>query len=130
MKAARWKTKNRGKLISCCRCQFCCQTFKDTTESTRQPNSICAKKNRWGDLTEASTSQLRKVFSRLLNIVVALDTKSTRRDNQLNHLCNLLLVKLESDKLAKLSHEESVGFQVWDSELEIAKCIQKLFSSM
>lgn len=88
------------------------------------------KKLTWGDLVACPTNQLRKIFSRLLDIVVARDTKSTRRDDQLNHLCNLLLVKLESDKVSKLSPGDAVVFQVWDSESETAKKIQTLFRSM
>ena len=88
------------------------------------------KKLVWDDLIPTSTNQLRRIFNRLLDIVVARDTKSTRRDDQLNHLCNLLLVKLESDINAKISPKDPVIFQVWKSEAETAKKIKILFNSM
>ena len=83
------------------------------------------KKLVWDDLIPTSTNQLRRIFNRLLDIVVARDTKSTRRDDQLNHLCNLLLVKLESDINAKISPKDPVIFQVWKSEAETAKKIKR-----
>ena len=57
----------------------------------------------WNDLEKPSTADLKKTFLRLLNIIVSRDTLSTRRDDQLNNLCNVLLAKLESDKIAKYS---------------------------
>jgi type I restriction-modification system DNA methylase subunit len=89
-----------------------------------------AKKLVLDDLQPVSTATLRRVFKNLLEVVVARDTKSTRRDDQLNHLCNLLLTKLESDKNAKLAPDEPVAFQVWGSEAETSKRIQSLFESM
>ena len=41
--------------------------------------------------------QLRSVFRRLLDVIVARDSRATRSDVQLDQLCNLLLMKLESD---------------------------------
>lgn len=84
----------------------------------------------WGDLEDPSTSQLKKLFNRLLNVVVSQDTKSTRRDDQLNNLCNIILAKIESDKIAKYSPTSPVPFQVFSSTLETAERIKKLFQSM
>lgn len=84
----------------------------------------------WNDLEEPSTADLKKTFSRLLNIIVSRDTFSTRRDDQLNNLCNVLLAKLESDKTAKYSPNNPVVFQVWDSELDTAKKVKELFAGM
>ena len=95
-------------------------------------NLIRATKTRltWSDLEEPSTADLKKTFSRLLNIVVSRDTLSTRRDEQLNNLCNVLLAKLEGDKIAKYSPSEPVPFQVWDSEQDTAKKVKELFAGM
>ncbi len=88
------------------------------------------KKLTWKDLEPVSTAKLKKIFSRLLNVIVAQDTKSTRRDDQLNSLCNVILAKLEGDKLAKFTPSEAAPFQVWDSDDETAKRIKQLFSDM
>lgn len=61
---------------------------------------------------------------------MARDTKSTRRDDQLNHLCNLLLIKLESDKEGKISLSDPVVFQMWDSEEKTAKRICDFYETM
>lgn len=88
------------------------------------------EKLKWDDLEEPSTSDLKKVFRRLLNVVVARDTKSTRRDDQLNNLSNVILAKLEGDKAAKFSPNDPVIFQVLDTEEKTAKVIKELFHGM
>ncbi|PSL28345.1 HsdM family class I SAM-dependent methyltransferase [Chitinophaga ginsengisoli] len=87
-------------------------------------------KLKWNDLVEPTTAELKKTFTRLLNVVVAQDSRSTRRDDQLNNLCNVLLAKLEGDKIAKFNPQASVPFQVWDSESETAQKIRTLFQGM
>ncbi len=85
---------------------------------------------KWGDLKALSARELRAVFQRLLDHVVSNDAKSTRRDQQLNQLCNLLLIKLESDKRAKAKPKEAVIFQVWKNEKETFSRIDTLFESL
>lgn len=87
-------------------------------------------KLKWTDLEEPTTSELKKVFTRLLNVVVSQDSRSTRRDDQLNNLCNIILAKLEGDKLAKFNPQASAPFQLWDSEQETAQKIRVLFQGM
>ena len=87
-------------------------------------------KLKWGDLQEPTTSELKKIFTRLLNVIVSQDSQSTRRDEQLNNLCNILLSKLEGDKIAKFAPQSSVPFQMWDSEQETAEKIRTLFNGM
>lgn len=87
-------------------------------------------KLKWTDLVEPTTLDLKKVFVRLLNVVVSQDSISTRRDDQLNNLCNVLLAKLEGDRIAKCEPLNSVPFQLWDSEDETADRIRSLFQSM
>ena len=55
---------------------------------------------------------LRKAFSDLLDKVVAQDSRVTRREEQLDQLCNLLLLKLDSDKKAKMASSSEVAFRV------------------
>ena len=88
------------------------------------------EKLKWLDLEEAKTSELKKVFKRLLDVVVSRDTKSTRRDDQLNNLCNVILAKLEGDKAAKYSPDDPVPFQVWDTEKDTSEKIRNLFKGM
>ena len=88
------------------------------------------EKLKWDDLEDPSTSDLKKTFKRLLNIVVARDTRSTRRDDQLNNLCNVILAKLEGDKAAKYSPDDPVPFQVWDTEEKTDSTIRELFQGM
>ncbi|WP_254413215.1 restriction endonuclease subunit M [Dyadobacter diqingensis] len=87
-------------------------------------------KMKWRDLVDPLTSDLKKTFTRLLNVIVSQDSRSTRRDDQLNNLCNVILAKLEGDKIAKFNPEASVPFQVWDTEHETASKIRQLFQGM
>ncbi|SDB26655.1 N-6 DNA Methylase [Desulfonatronum thiosulfatophilum] len=88
------------------------------------------KRLTWADLEVPTTAELKKTFSRLLDVVVSRDTLSTRRDDQLNNLCNIILAKLEGDKLAKYSPDDPAPFQVWGSEEETAKKVKALFDGM
>jgi type I restriction enzyme M protein len=87
-------------------------------------------KLKWVDLEEPTTADLKKVFKRLLSVIVARDTKSTRRDDQLNNLCNVILAKLEGDKAAKYSPDDPIPFQVWETEEDSAQKIKDLFQGM
>ncbi len=89
-----------------------------------------AKRTVFSDLNLPTAQDLRKKFARLLQIVVARDTRSTRRDDQLNELCNLLLTKLESDKIASLDPSKEVVFQVQNTEAQTVRNIQTLFSDL
>ena len=84
----------------------------------------------WTQLKQAETSELKRVFRRLLDVVVSSDSKSTRRDDQLNNLCNLILAKLESDKLGKIDPHRAVEFQLWQDEQTTASKVKQLFASM
>jgi N-6 DNA methylase len=84
----------------------------------------------WADLQPTSARELRTTFSRLLDHVVAADTASTRRDTQLNQLCNLLLVKLESDRRAKARPTNPVTFQVWRSDDETEEKIREAYANL
>ena len=84
----------------------------------------------WQDLTPVNAKTLKQSFERLLNYIVATDTKSTRRDDQLNQLCNMLLIKLESDKRGKLVPSDHVIFQVWKNESETADKITNYFKTL
>lgn len=61
------------------------------------------------DLVEPSVDSLKRTIERLLDRVVINDSQVTRREEQLDQLCSVLLLKLESDKQAK-SHPKSPPF--------------------
>ena len=58
---------------------------------------------KFSNLIPLTNDTLRKAFSDLLDKVVAQDSRVTRREEQLDQLCNLLLLKLDSDKKAKMA---------------------------
>lgn len=80
------------------------------------------------DLIIPSEDVLYNTFSELLDDVVARDSKVTRREDQLDQLCNLILLKLDSDKQAKIDPTCEVAFRVQATASETAKHIRKLFS--
>jgi type I restriction enzyme M protein len=88
------------------------------------------KKLHWNDLVPPTTLELKKSFKKLLNVIVTRDTKSTRRDDQLNSLCNVLLAKLEGDKIAKFEQGSPCPFQVWNTERKTADRVRNLFKGM
>ena len=53
------------------------------------------------DLITPTENIFRRVVEDLLDKVVARDNAVTRREEQLDQLCNVLLLKLESDKQGK-----------------------------
>jgi type I restriction enzyme M protein len=55
----------------------------------------------FNDLIEPTEIILRKTMEDLLDRIVISDSNVTRREEQLDQLCNLLLLKLESDKHAQ-----------------------------
>jgi type I restriction-modification system DNA methylase subunit len=73
--------------------------------------------------------QLKQVFERLLDVIAANDSRSTRREEQLNQICNLLMVKLNSDLKGSEDEEEPVDFQLAESEVETAKRIRAQFKT-
>ena len=87
-------------------------------------------KLKWADLDDIDAQSLRSLFSRLLDHVVSTDTQSTRRDDQLNQLCNLILIKLESDKKAKISPRNHAVFQVWKDEQTTGRKVRDFFETV
>ncbi|MFS0730050.1 N-6 DNA methylase [Curtobacterium sp. 1P10AnD] len=64
------------------------------------------------DLRVPTVRELTSTFKRLLDVVVSRDSRATRSENQLDQLCNMLLLKLESDTNAELQPGEDVEFQL------------------
>ncbi len=73
---------------------------------------------------------LKAVFKRLLEVVVASDSRATRPDEQLNQICNLLLLKLDSDTTASEEPSSPVSFQLAASEAQTARRIREAFKDL
>ena len=82
------------------------------------------------DLVEPSEQIFRKTISDLLDKVVISDPIVTRREDQLNQLCNLLLTKLESDKQAKSDPTNPVIFRRLESPKKTAATIRDAFENL
>lgn len=82
------------------------------------------------DLMQPSEQELRSSFKTMLDVVVARDTLATRSEMHLNQLCNLLLLKLESDTNASLKPKAPVIFQLQPDEVTTATHIRKAFNQM
>jgi len=84
----------------------------------------------YGDLKTPTERELRGVFKRLLDTIVVADGRSVRPDEQLNELCNLLLLKLDSDSNASHKPAAPVAFQLASSEARTATRIREQFEEM
>jgi len=84
----------------------------------------------YADLVEPTEQIFRKVISDLLDKVVISDTVVTRREEQLDQLCNLLLMKLESDKQGKSDPDNPVIFRRMESAKKTATGIREAFEDL
>ena len=84
----------------------------------------------YNDLKVPDGKELSAVFERLLAVIVARDSQSTRSESRLNEICNLLLVKLESDVIGQDDPEAALDFQLGQTEEGTAAKIQQLFSEL
>ncbi len=82
----------------------------------------------YADLNTPTEYELRASFEALLDLVVARDSVVTRSENQLDQLCNMLLLKLESDTAGSMERRKPLMFQLAKNELETAKKIREEFS--
>ncbi|WP_262391253.1 class I SAM-dependent DNA methyltransferase, partial [Nocardiopsis sp. CNR-923] len=82
------------------------------------------------DLATPSGRELRQSFEALLDLVVARDTIVTRSEAQLEQLCNMLLLKLESDTNGSMQPKKPVSFQLADSEKKTADRIHGDFETL
>lgn len=82
------------------------------------------------DLMSPTEQMFRTIISDILDKVVAHDTIVTRREDQLDQLCNLLLVKLESDKRGRMTPAEPVFFRQKESPKKTADGIRQEFDDL
>jgi type I restriction enzyme M protein len=83
----------------------------------------------FNDLITPTPKSLHDTFDELLDKIVARDGNVTRREDQLDQLCNIILLKLDSDKTAKMASEEEVEFHPCASAKLTAKYIKEKFTS-
>ncbi|TPG14030.1 hypothetical protein EAH86_17650 [Pedococcus bigeumensis] len=84
----------------------------------------------FNDLLVPTERELRQSFKALLDVVVARDSVVTRSEQQLDQLCNMLLLKLESDTSGTMQPSKPVGFQLRKTEAETGDHIRKAFSAL
>ena len=80
------------------------------------------------DLETPSDQVLKRTISDLLDKVVITDANVTRREDQLDQLCNLLLLKLESDKEARSNEADPVFFRNYESASKTATKLRKRYT--
>lgn len=84
----------------------------------------------FNDLARPTEQELKASFEALLDVVVARDTVATRSEMHLDQLCNLLLLKLESDTNASLRPDHPVAFQLQADEAATAKHVRAEFDQL
>ena len=77
----------------------------------------------FNDLIAPTAVILKKTMEDLLDKIVTGDSNVTRREEQLDQLCNLLLLKLESDKQGKSDPAAAVFFRPMESAARTAATI-------
>ena len=83
----------------------------------------------FSDLVAPSEQILKRTMEDLLDKIVIRDSNVTRRDEQLDQLCNLLLLKLESDKQAKSEPDDPVFFRPLESAAKTAAAVRTRYSN-
>jgi type I restriction enzyme M protein len=82
------------------------------------------------DLIAPSERIFRTVIEDLLDKVVIGDSNVTRREEQLDQLCNVVLLKLESDKQARASPTAPVMFRPMENHARTASALRKNFEAL
>lgn len=104
-------------------------------ESSRLPkpneNLILAgdRKITYSDLHIPTTKELKAAFSALLGVVTSRDTRSTRREDQLNQMSNILLLKLDSDHDGQWDKDDPLLFQLSNSPAQTHNNINEAFAN-
>lgn len=78
-------------------------------------------------LNVPTEESLHKIFNKLLGVIVAEDPIATRPEQRLNELANLLIVKLESDKLGSSVPDAELLFQLGETPQHTASEINSFF---
>jgi type I restriction enzyme M protein len=103
---------------------------KRTVSSLPSPHSKIDKDYRGlrgTDLIVPSAESLTKVLWDMLGRIVATDSQVTRREEQLDQLCNIILLKLQSDKEARLNPGAQVTFKAAATQHATANLVRTAF---
>lgn len=101
---------------------------KNASLPTPDENLLLEENVGFDNLSVPELSSLTALFEDLLDFVVASDGRTTRSDSRLNQICNILLLKLDSDSQARASKPGSVQFQIRRSPEETARVINAMFA--
>ena len=88
-----------------------------------------AKRLHFRDLVTPPAHILKRTMEDLLDKTVASDSNVTRREEQLDQLCNLLLLKLDSDKKAKAQPTTSPFFRPLQSHAKTATTLRQRYEA-
>ena len=89
--------------------------------------SVSSQRVLFEDLVLPTQDTLKKTMEDLLDRIVIGDSNVNHRDEQLDQLCNLLLLKLESDKEAKSAPDSPVFFRPLESVGKTAKALRSRY---
>lgn len=79
------------------------------------------------DLKHPTDRDLKASFAKILGTIAATDSISTRPEQRLNEMANLLIVKMESDKVGANHESRTLTFQVRDTPAETRDIINSLY---
>lgn len=105
-----------------------------TTPQAGQPFRATSQPLTYASLAAPSKDALQRIIKRLLDVVVSSDSNVTRREDQLDQVCGLLLLKLHSDQRLKL---ESSGnptatpiFRTWSTPEQTAQNLRGAYEDL
>ena len=84
----------------------------------------------YADLRTPTTATLRRAFEDLLDRIVSRDSRVTRREEQLDQLCNIFLLKLDSDKRAGAEPNNPPAFRLLESAHQTAENIRNALQAI
>lgn len=93
-----------------------------------EPIKPNAQRLTYNDLIAPTEQTLKRTFADLLDKVVMTDSNVTRREEQLDQLCNLILLKLENDKQGKADRTSPLFFRPMASHKQTANSIRERYS--
>lgn len=89
-----------------------------------------AQRLTYEDLSVPSEETLKRSIQHLLDRVVSNDPHVTRREDQLDQLCDLLLLKLDSDREARVHPGTPPAFRVYESQHKTAEALRERFAHL
>lgn len=96
----------------------------------KDENFILADEKRlvYDDLEAVYEKKLEEVFSTLLEVITSRDSLSTRREEQLNQMSNILLLKLDSDNEGQWDKNLPLNFQLESDPYNTSSRLNEYFT--